>query len=210
MRIDYRHVSGTASLSISLHYSPYCCTGAYWQVAAANTWEPGYDEPTINTDVASNMVSTASYSDSSGIGPQHGLPTTSTQDPASINLVSKTTYEPPGTAYLRPLTKVSPAQLTTSFAYYGATETRANPCTASSAVVQSGLLRPRQPPRVRKRLCTTFSDVLLRNVRSPTERTGSARPTMRADAPHRWHIPPSVDSPHEQSRRVLPSARIRL
>ncbi len=82
-----------------------------------------------------------------GANPELGLAQSNTLDSAGLNYTSSSTYEAQGTSgsYLRQLTKVLPGNdagnPSTQYAYYGATETRANPCVGGAAVSQAGMLK---------------------------------------------------------------------
>jgi RHS repeat-associated protein len=103
---------------------------------------PNYGLVTGNTVFDSqlgNTVTTNNY----GPNPQLGQIQSSIVDPTGLNLTSSSTYETQGAAgtYLRPLTSTLPGGTTTTNTYYGATDTRQNPCNTSQTYMQAGMLK---------------------------------------------------------------------
>jgi RHS repeat-associated protein len=100
---------------------------------------PDYSLPTSVTasdSTLGNTTTTTNY----GSTPELGLPQSTSVDPTGKNLVTSSSYEAQGSGYLRQTSKALAGGDTTSYSYYGATETRANPCVAGSpAVSQSGM-----------------------------------------------------------------------
>lgn len=80
---------------------------------------PKYGLKTSTTDPDGRITRTA-YSDAV-LGPQYGLPTAVTTDPAGLKLTTSTGYETPGVGFLRKLSTTLPAGNTTSYAYYSGT-----------------------------------------------------------------------------------------
>ena len=71
--------------------------------------------------------------------PELSLPTTVTVDPSGLALSRTTAHEEAGAGYFRPVSRTLPAGNATAYAYYGATEGRANPCVGGSpAANQAG------------------------------------------------------------------------
>ncbi|HSX42815.1 MAG TPA: PA14 domain-containing protein [Candidatus Saccharimonadales bacterium] len=99
------------------------------------TTETTYDSSTS----VGNLVTANNY----GSSPQLGLLQSSTVDPTGANLATNYAYEAQGAtgSYLRQLSKSLPGGATTSYTYYGATETRQNPCNASQTFAQAGMLK---------------------------------------------------------------------
>jgi RHS repeat-associated protein len=110
------------------------------EIPAANL-TPGYGLVTSSTD-PDGKVTTTTYSNGSGITPALGVATATTQDPAGQNLTTTAGYETPGTGYLRRTIRTLPAGNSTTYNYYGATETKAPPadCGGGTAVAQRGAL----------------------------------------------------------------------
>ncbi|WP_158675784.1 PA14 domain-containing protein [Nocardia stercoris] len=108
-----------------------------------------FDTSGGSTERAPSGSTTTSYSDpANGIDPVYGLVTAKTNDPGGLNLVRKTTYEAPGTGYLRETAAALPAGDVTdptkrsTTTYYGDQETRSNPCVSGApAVNQAGMAK---------------------------------------------------------------------
>lgn len=114
----------------------------------ATYFSPDYSLATSATSYDStigNTTTTTNY----GSNPELSEAQSSTIDPTGLNLTSSTSYETQGAAgsYLRPTSVVSPGNTTSnptrSYTYYGATETRDNPCTTGTteAYKQAGMLK---------------------------------------------------------------------
>ncbi|WP_188317016.1 PA14 domain-containing protein [Solihabitans fulvus] len=101
------------------------------------------------TERAPSKHSATGYADpAAGIDPVYGLAVSATADPGGLNLTGHTTYERPGAGYLRKLATAMPAgdianpDRRTTTAYYGDTETRANPCDPHApAANQAGMAK---------------------------------------------------------------------
>lgn len=114
----------------------------------ATYFSPDYNLPTSATSYDSTIGNTATTT-SYGSNPELSQAQSSTIDPTGLNLTSTTSYETQGAAgsYLRPTSVVSPGNTTSnptrSYTYYGATETRDNPCTTGTteAYKQAGMLK---------------------------------------------------------------------
>jgi RHS repeat-associated protein len=134
-------------------------SGTFTPVPAANL-SPGYGlvTSTTTTDTggaAPTLVSATRYTDD-GLDPIYGLATSTVNDPTGTALTTRTTYETPGTTgtYLRRLRRTLPAyagaptaENSTSYSYWGASETADNPCTPGvEAWVQGGRLRTTTGP----------------------------------------------------------------
>ncbi|QXC60973.1 hypothetical protein KSP35_22105 [Aquihabitans sp. G128] len=114
-------------------------TAAFVRIPTTST-TPGYGLVTSTTD-PDGRVSATSYTDAAaGLGPEDGLATSTTTDPAGLALVNSTTYEPLGTGYRREVSHQLPtgAASTVATSYYGATETAALPACAGGATVNQG------------------------------------------------------------------------
>ena len=103
-----------------------------------------YNTPTSNGSTV-NLTSTTNY----GTSPELGLATSATTDSTGLALTAASTYEQQGAtgSYLRQTSSSLPGGATTNYAYYGATETRDNPCTDSAeAYRQGGMLKLKTEP----------------------------------------------------------------
>ena len=136
IRVDYQQLIGNASMQLT-------------SSDPAMSLAPGYGLATSGVD-ADNKRSTTSYSNAQ-VGPQHGLATATTADPAGANpLTTSTTYEVAGSGYFRPKTKTLPAGNAFTYTYYGESATPStadNPCTPTTeAANQGGALWKRNGP----------------------------------------------------------------
>jgi YD repeat-containing protein len=79
--------------------------------------------------------------------PKNGLATaTATADPGGANPTTTTDYEAPGAGFLRRSRRALPAGNAWSYAYYGDTESRANPCDPWASANQAGMVRTTTGP----------------------------------------------------------------
>ncbi|MFI5783699.1 PA14 domain-containing protein [Nocardia sp. NPDC051570] len=161
VRIDYYNRSGTTG-ALNFTWTPPG-SAAPVTVPGANL-APRYGWATSSTtedtsggdkERAPSKHSASGYSDpTAGIDPVYGLAVSHTADPGGLDLIAHTAYERPGEGYLRRVATALPAgDLTnpdkrTTTAFYGDTETRANPCDAGSpAVSQAGMAKTATKPR---------------------------------------------------------------
>ncbi len=100
-----------------------------------------YDTDQSNPTQTTATATTTNY----GSNPELGLAQSTTLDPTGLNLTSSATYETQGAtnSYLRQTSKTLPGGNTTTYAYYGPTETRDNPCTTGTteAYRQAGMMK---------------------------------------------------------------------
>ena len=102
---------------------------------------PRYDLATGSVETESRGVPdhrTATTFGDGNVDAAFGLATKSAADPTGLNLGGTDGYEPLGSGYLRRTSKTMPTGAKSTYAYYGDTETRANPCVAGSAAVNQG------------------------------------------------------------------------
>ena len=143
IRVDYLEASATAWLELS--WTPP--NGTQGLVPGTHL-KPGYGlttktvaEDTTAPQSPSHVVDVA-YDQ-----PHTGQATSSTEDPSVLALTTSATFEAPGAgSFGRRLSKTLPAGTTTTYAYYGAGETRTNPCPGGASAVQSGQLRTATGP----------------------------------------------------------------
>jgi RHS repeat-associated protein len=111
------------------------------QAVPGTQLSPRYDLPTGSVESDDRGVpehrTATSYGDGN-VEAMYGLATKTAVDPAGLNLGGVDGYEPLGSGYLRRTSKTMPTGAKTTYAYYGDTETRANPCVAGSAAVNQG------------------------------------------------------------------------
>jgi len=140
VRIDYYHTTGDAN--VALYMTP---PGGGETNAVASYFAPDYSLETSTTKydgTIGNATTTTNY----GTTPELGLPQSVTADPAGQNLTANSTYETPGSGFLRQTSSTLPGGNTTSYSYYGATETRANPCNTAQTFKQAGMLKLKTEP----------------------------------------------------------------
>ncbi|MFI9382107.1 PA14 domain-containing protein [Kutzneria sp. NPDC052558] len=73
-----------------------------------------------------------------GVDPVYGLAASGQAGQNGVKVSGSVSYETPGSGYLRKTAKTMATGAKTGYAYYGDTETRANPCVAGSAAVNQG------------------------------------------------------------------------
>ncbi len=165
----YRNIPGTASFTVTnnavkrLRIDAYRKTGStgafsvlfrmfngltyYWTGDMTNYLKPDYSAVTGSTTYDNDLgdVTTAT---NYGSNPELGLPQSASVDPSGLNLIATSTYEAQGASgsFLRRTAKNLPGNPGTNpafaYTYYGATETRDNPCTApTEAFKQAGFLK---------------------------------------------------------------------
>ena len=144
--IDYfRTGKSGASSSFKLYMTP---PGGSETDQTQQYFSPDYSLPTSTTSYDStigNTTATVNY----GSNPELGQAQSSTIDPTGLNLTTSNTYETRGAtgSFLRQTSKTLPGNTssnpTLAFTYYGATETRDNPCTTGTteAYKQAGMLK---------------------------------------------------------------------
>jgi len=136
VRIDYYHLGSGANFA--LYMTP---PGGSETSQVATYFIPDYGLPTTASSPDAQYGTTTATT-SYGTNPELGLATTGTVDPSGLNLTASKAYEAPGTGFLRQTSQTSPGGSTTTLAYYGATDTLANPCvTGSPAAYQAGFLK---------------------------------------------------------------------
>ncbi len=130
IRIHFQEKLGNALFTLQWRQG----AGGAFTTIPVTSLTPRYDLITQTTD-PDGRIATHSFS-GGGVGPQNGLETSQTVDPAGLNLTTTNTYEPASaTTYFRKLTHTLPkgAATTTNDTYYGGTETRALPTIAGSS-----------------------------------------------------------------------------
>jgi YD repeat-containing protein len=149
-RVRVEQFSGsTTAQSVQLSWTP---PGGTAVTVPGSVLSPRYGLVTESvTDdttagVPSRTVSTA-YAN-----PALGIATSSSVDPAGLNLVTTSLFETPGTGYLRRVGRVLPGGSTTSssgqtvYTYHPATTAVVNPCNITQSFVQGGLLAAAKSP----------------------------------------------------------------
>jgi RHS repeat-associated protein len=135
IRIDYLNDVGYSK--VELHWTTPSGTQ---ELVPGSQLSPRYDLTTSTTDSESDgvpdKVTSVRYGE--GIDPVFGLATSGVSNPGGLGLTERTGYEPVGTGFLRATSKTKPTGAQTTDAYYGDSETRANPCAAGSPAVNQG------------------------------------------------------------------------
>ncbi|MFD7449662.1 PA14 domain-containing protein [Kitasatospora sp. NPDC059827] len=155
VRVDYYNRSGTTG-ALAFTWTPPG-TGTPVPVPGTNLaprygWATGTttdDTSGGDQERAPSRRGASGYADpAAGIDPVYGLKVSATADPGGLNLTARSTFEQPGTGYLRKLAEALPAGDITdpdrrdTTTYYGDTETRANPCDPKApAANQAGMTK---------------------------------------------------------------------
>ncbi|MFF0148007.1 PA14 domain-containing protein [Amycolatopsis sulphurea] len=136
IRIDYYDNGGYAKLDLN-----WIAPGKAEELVPGTALRPRYGLTTSKTasesDGVPDKVGTTRFGES-GLDPVYGLATSGQGNPAGLKINGSVGYETPGTGYLRKTSKTMATGAKTVYAYYGDTETRANPCVAGSAPVSQG------------------------------------------------------------------------
>jgi RHS repeat-associated protein len=136
-RFDYATVNTPGSMSLHLTGPGRTGPTHYWDGWLAPgyglaTTEKTYDNTIGDTEIKTNY----------GAKPELGLAQTTTLDPTGLNYATNSTYETPGTGFLRQTSKTLPGGTTTNYQHYTATDSVDNPCTpAADLANQAGLLK---------------------------------------------------------------------
>jgi RHS repeat-associated protein len=151
-RIDVYRAGTTGRVFAQLFRTP---PGGSEQADIAGYMTPAYHLVTstkVFDNALGNTIATTNY----GSNPELGLAQSSSVDPTGLNLTATATYEPQGATggFLRQTNKYLPGanpsvtSTSTQYAYYGATETRDNPCTTNTteAHKQAGFIKTKTEP----------------------------------------------------------------
>lgn len=140
VRIDYYHLTSSTDASFTLAMADPTNPKGSFTDQVAQYFTPNYGLTTTATSYDStygNSTVAVNY----GSNPALGLPASTTIDPSGLNLTASNAYEAAGTGYLRPTSSTSAGGSTTTYSYYGANDTTANPCvTGSTPAYQAGML----------------------------------------------------------------------
>jgi RHS repeat-associated protein len=141
IRVDYKEQTGTAAFNVQ-----WITPTAGATTIPSSVLTPGFDLETTSTihdstAGAPSLVTATGYS-----RPEYGIPTATTQNPGGLALATSATFESPGsTGYLRKLSKTLPAGNTTTYSYYGNTQSVSDAC-LSGSVNQAGMMSTRTNP----------------------------------------------------------------
>ncbi|MEV4049798.1 PA14 domain-containing protein [Amycolatopsis sp. NPDC049688] len=136
IRVDYYEFDLTAQLE--LHWTTP--TGTQQPVPGTQL-RPRYGLKTSTTasesDGVADKTGTTKFGEN-GLDPAYGLATSGLANPNGLKVAGSVSYEPPGTGYLRRTGKTMATGARTTYAYYGDSESRSNPCDPGSAAVNQG------------------------------------------------------------------------
>ncbi len=144
-RVEYYHTTGNASFSFLITPPG----GSETSVGVNQYISPDYSL-TTSTKTYDATLGDSTTTTNYGSNPELGLAQSTSVDPTGLNLTTSSTYETQGAtgSFLRQTAKYLPGANTsvastgTQYTYYGATETRDNPCTtATEAYKQAGMLK---------------------------------------------------------------------
>lgn len=146
IRLDYYDADkANSSIDVFMAYNRQPTTG---DDSFGALLSPAYDL-TTSTKVSDSQLGDKTNVTNYGATPELGLPVSNTTSGGGLSLTATTAYEAPGAAgsLLRKTNKTSVSGATTTYAYYGATETRANPCVVGSpSVSQAGFIKLKTEP----------------------------------------------------------------
>jgi RHS repeat-associated protein len=143
IRVDF--VQHTASAALSLRWvTP---AGGAAVTVPGSALRPDYGLETRKIVHDSTAGSPTQRTDTIYSAPEYGLASSSTVDPTGSALATSMTFEPEGTGWYRPLSKIMPAGNTYNYAHYGNNETTPNYCTGSTSPTQAGLMKSRTTPQ---------------------------------------------------------------
>jgi len=143
VRIDYYTTTSATNALLELGNTawPSCESGCSTNLQTAQYFFPNYGLQTSATSYdgsAGNTTVTTAYSSDLGLGQV----ASATVDPTGLNLTSSDTYQTSGSGYGMLTSTTAPGGATTSYSYYGASDTAANPCvTGSPTAYQAGMLK---------------------------------------------------------------------
>ncbi len=138
IRVEYYQNGGNSQLELD-----WVPPGGAQQVVPGQYLHPRYGLTTSTVVSESNGVPdgvTATKYTDNGLDAVYALGTSTSAAPAGLNLTGQAGYETPGVGYLRETSATMPSGSQYSYAYYGDTETRANPCVTGSPLAnQAGM-----------------------------------------------------------------------
>jgi len=143
IRIDgYRRTASTGILNVKITQSGGFTATTDW----SSYLKPDYSLATsskVYDSTLGNSTATVNY----GNNPELGMAQSATVDPTGTNLTATSSYEQQGAtdSFLRPTSSTRPGDSSSNpsstLAYYGATETRQDPCNTSFTYKQAGMLK---------------------------------------------------------------------
>jgi RHS repeat-associated protein len=140
VRIDYYHVDAVRGVdaSFSLVMTP---PGGSPTTSVASYFSPNYGLQTSTTSHDSTVGNTT-VDTAYGTDPGLGQVASTTLDPTGLDLTSTAAYQAPGSGEGLLTSTTAPGGAATSYSYYGANDTAANPCVVGSPTAyQAGMLK---------------------------------------------------------------------
>lgn len=125
VRIDYYHTANDATFS--LYATP---PGGTETTNVAQYFNPNYSLKTSQTAYDAQLGDVTTQT--TYTKPEYGLLDKATLDPTGLNLQTTSTYETPGSGYLRQTGRTLPGGTSNSYSHYGANDSVDNPCTAEN------------------------------------------------------------------------------
>lgn len=133
IRLDYYNKATTdGDAGLTLYMAP---PGGSETSSLGSLLVPHYGLETSSTIYdSSSQVGNSATETSYGTRPELGLVTSTTLDPGGLNHTTSSTYEDQGApgSFMRQTSRTLPGGAKTEYSYYGATETRTDPCTGST------------------------------------------------------------------------------
>ena len=194
VRIDYYATTATSDPQFALSATPPGGSGTS-QVAQYLSPDYGLQASAKSYD---NTVGNTSVTTAYGTDPGLGQVASTTVDPTGLNLTSSDTYQTPGSGYGMLTSTTAPGGAATSYSYYGATDTAANPCVGGTAAYRRGCSR-RLRSRAARRSRTSMTMQVILLLHGQTVMAGSAAPTTPRSGL------PRTSSRRSMAARVAPS-----
>ncbi|MDP3992860.1 MAG: PA14 domain-containing protein [bacterium] len=145
IRLEYYHLASGPDSALYLNLSgPGVSGGTAW----GGILSPDYGLVT-STTVYDAMLGNVTTKSTYGATPEFGQVQSTIKDVGGLNLTTNFAYETPGASgtFMRQTSKSLPTGNTTQYLYYGATETRDNPCTTTvESFRQAGLMKGKIEP----------------------------------------------------------------
>ena len=197
IRIDYYEFDSNAQLE--LHWTTPSGTQ---QPVPGTQLRPHYGLKTSTTasesDSVADKVGTTNFGEN-GLDPVYGLSTSGLANPNGLKVAGSVSYETPGTGYLRKTAKTMATGAKTTYANYGDTETRANPCAPGSAAINQGgmpkLIASTTPAAGPARVDEQVYDASGRVVAEATGGDWTCTSYDSRDRPLQEKVPASKDAP---------------
>lgn len=138
VRIDYYNLASQTNNQVELAATP---PGGSQTSAVAGYFSPNYGLQTSSTSYDGSVGNT-SVTTAYGSDPGLGQVASTTVDPTGLDLTTSDTYQTPGSGYGMLTSSTAPGGATTTYSYYGANDTAANPCVSGSPTAyQAGILK---------------------------------------------------------------------